>query len=248
MINRIQQNHMIMTKSINRNALKYIAIIAMLIDHIAWAFVRTDSILGEVMHFIGRLTGPTMAFMIYEGYLHTRNIKKYAIRLGLFAFISWIPYSLFEVGKWPYPTFGVIYTLFLGLLIVWMWDKAKIPKALKVVIVILACIASLFGDWPIFDILWPLFLFIYKDDEKRKWRSFYILIIVEVAFIMLPSILSGEPFRSVFQLGAFMVPPILMYLYNGESGSKNAFHKWFFYIFYPLHLLILALLKMYVFV
>nr|MCR5440839.1 conjugal transfer protein TraX [Lachnospiraceae bacterium]MCR5618746.1 conjugal transfer protein TraX [Lachnospiraceae bacterium] len=68
-------------KVINRNALKYIAIVAMLIDHIAWAFVPTGSVLGQVMHFFGRLTGPTMAYMLYEGYIHTKNVKKYAIRL-----------------------------------------------------------------------------------------------------------------------------------------------------------------------
>lgn len=44
--------------SLNRNQLKYLVIVAMLIDHIAWAFVPTASLLGQVMHFIGRLTGP----------------------------------------------------------------------------------------------------------------------------------------------------------------------------------------------
>ena len=55
---------------LNRNQIKYIAIIAMIIDHIAWAFVPITSVLGQVMHVIGRLTGPTMAFMIAEGHGH----------------------------------------------------------------------------------------------------------------------------------------------------------------------------------
>lgn len=234
-------------KVINRNALKYIAIVAMLIDHIAWAFVPTESVLGQVMHFFGRLTGPTMAYMLYEGYIHTKNIKKYAIRLGIFAILSWIPFSLFELGFWPAPAFGVIWTLFLALLILCMWDRTKLPKAVKVILVVIACILSILGDWPIFDILWPLFLFIYRDNYRKQWRSFYIIIIAEVVCIMSPSVISGHPFRSIFQLGAFMVPPILMYLYNGEPGSRNAFHKWFFYVFYPLHLLIIWALKTYVF-
>jgi len=62
---------------LNRNQLKYIVIVAMLIDHIAWGFVYMDSVLGQVMHFIGRLTGPTMVYFIVEGYLHTRNVKKF---------------------------------------------------------------------------------------------------------------------------------------------------------------------------
>lgn len=59
-----------MTKlhSLNRNELKYLVIIAMLIDHIAWAFVPTASLLGQIMHIIGRLTGPTMAYMLADGY------------------------------------------------------------------------------------------------------------------------------------------------------------------------------------
>jgi hypothetical protein len=234
-------------KSINRNALKYIAIVAMLIDHIGWAFVPTNSILGQVMHFFGRLTGPTMAYMLYEGYMHTKNVKKYAIRLGVFSLVSWIPYSLFETGKWYYPQFGVIFTLFLALLILYMWDKMDIPKAVKVILTVIACILSFMGDWMIFDILWPLFLFIYRDNYKKQWRSFYIIIVVEVALFTVFAVVSGRPFTALFQFGAFMVPPILMYLYNGESGSKHAFHKWFFYVFYPLHLLILWALRTYVF-
>ena len=70
---------------LNRNQLKYLVIAAMLIDHIAWAFVPTASLLGQVMHVIGRLTGPTMAYMLAEGYHYTRNVKKYAVRLGIFA-------------------------------------------------------------------------------------------------------------------------------------------------------------------
>ena len=83
---------------LNRNQLKYLVIAAMLIDHIAWAFVPTASLLGQVMHVIGRLTGPTMAYMLAEGYHYTRNVKKYAMRLGIFAVISWLPFSYFESG------------------------------------------------------------------------------------------------------------------------------------------------------
>ena len=89
-----------MTKlhSLNRNELKYLVIIAMLIDHIAWAFVPTASLLGQIMHIIGRLTGPTMAYMLADGYYYTRSVEKYACRLGIFALLSWIPFSYFELG------------------------------------------------------------------------------------------------------------------------------------------------------
>ena len=216
----------------------------MLIDHIAWTFVPTYSLLGQVMHVIGRLTGPIMAFMIAEGYEHTRNIKKYALRMFLFAMISWIPYSLHSTWKWPTMQFGVILTLFFGLIAIWIWDKAKLPTFLKVLIVIGLCIASLFlGDWPIFDVLWPLFLFIYRDEPKKKWTSFTIITAAEILLSQLMALTSSRPYGQLFQIGAIVVPPLLIWGYSGKPGSKNAFHKWFFYVFYPAHLLVLYLLK-----
>lgn len=224
---------------LNRNQIKYIVIIAMLIDHIAWSFVPATTILGQVMHIIGRLTGPTMAFMIAEGYIHTRDVKKYALRLGIFALISWIPYSLFEDGKWPTLQLGVIYSLFLGLIAIWIWDKSNLDNGKKIPIIIILCFLSIFGDWGIFDVIWPLIFFIYRDDPKEKWRKFTILAFCEAAAAELMVIKSEHPFRQMFQFGILLVIPLLSYLYNGESGSKKPFHKWFFYIFYPLHLLIL---------
>ena len=134
---------------LNRNQLKYLVIAAMLIDHIAWAFVPTASLLGQVMHVIGRLTGPTMAYMLAEGYHYTRNVKKYAMRLGIFAVISWLPFSYFESGGIR-PAFGVIYTLFLSLLAIWFWDKAKCSLSVKWLDIFGLCLLSVFGDWAIF--------------------------------------------------------------------------------------------------
>ena len=230
---------------LNRNHIKYIAIIAMLIDHIAWAFVPSITVLGQIMHIIGRLTGPTMAFMIAEGYVHTRDVKKYAIRLGAFALISWPPFALFEKGQWPTLAFPVIYPLFLGLLAICVWDRMEAEKGSKITAIVCLCILSLVGDWAFMDVLWALFFFIYRDNPKAKWTAFSIIAALEVGFCQFAVFRSEHPFRQVFQFGVFLVIPILEYLYNGKPGSKKAFHKWFFYIFYPAHLLILYFLKLY---
>ena len=236
-----------MKGKINRNQLKYIAILAMLIDHLAWAFVPCRSILGQGMHFIGRLTGPIMAFMLAEGYLHTRNVKRYAIRLGIFALASWVPYCLNDYGKWPKPFFGVILTLFLALLTCWMWDKWDAKKPAKIAVVVVMCALSIMGDWSIWDILWPLFFVIYRNDEKKKWRAFLIVAALEIGLSQCIAIfISKNPYEQAFQVGALLVMPLIRYGYNGEPGSRNAFHKWFFYVFYPLHLMILFFLKMYI--
>lgn len=256
-----------LTKSsgfLNRNQLKYLVIAAMLIDHIAWAFVPTQSVLGQIMHFIGRLTGPTMAYFVAEGYYYTRSVKKYALRLGIFALLSWIPFVYFEYGRLPIymvsetvgadhqiinswhfiPQFGVLYTLLLGLLAIWLWDKGKCSKPVKVLCIIGLCILSLFGDWIFFDILWCLFFFIYRENVRLKWTAFFW---VGISYSIFSLFIFEKAWTSLWSVGVFMVPFIIQFCYNGKSGSKKAFHKWFFYIFYPLHLLILGILRWYVF-
>ena len=149
--------------SLNRNQLKYIVIIAMVIDHIAWGFVSLDSIPGFIMHFIGRLTGPMMAFFLVEGYVYTSNKTRYAIRLFIFSLISWIPYNLFDYGKWPVFDFSVITTLFMGYMCIWMWDESDIPEWLKVFIIFLVCMLSVHSDWAFIDILWIFCLYTRRN-------------------------------------------------------------------------------------
>jgi len=230
-------------RKLNRNQLKYLLIAAMLIDHLAWTFVPTKSILGQCMHFVGRLTGPAMSVLLAEGYQYTKSKSKYALRLLVFALISWIPYSLFDFNRLLYVglgMFGMIWTLFIAFVTVWMWDQLKVHKAVKVLLVILACGLSLFGDWCIFSVLWALYSFIYRDRPKDKWIAFSIVAVIEVALAMF---MSGGVWPAFFQTGVVMVPFLLTYFYDRKPGSKAAFHKWFFYVFYPLHILILYFLR-----
>lgn len=238
------------TQVLNRNKIKYILIVAMLIDHIAWAFVPTASILGQVMHFIGRLTGPSMAVLLAEGFQYTKNRKKYALRLFIFAMISWIPYSLNDFGVFPKFTlgmFGMIFTLFIAFMTIWMWADLKIPKAVKVILVILMCALSLFGDWPIFAVLWAFFAYVYRDRPKAKWISFGIIAAADVGLMLLLPLALQAPWKQqLFQTGVILVPILLICFYNRKKGSSAKIHKWFFYIFYPLHILIIYLIKLFV--
>ena len=83
----------------------------MLIDHIAWGFVSNLSWQGQLMHFIGRITGPVMAFFVAEGFMHTRDMKKYLLRMGLFALVSAVPFMLYFRIR---GNSGMIFTLFSG--------------------------------------------------------------------------------------------------------------------------------------
>ncbi len=230
-------------KKLNRVQIKYLVTAAMLLDHIGWAFFATASLSGQILHFVGRLTGPVMAYFLEEGYEHTRDPKKYAARLGIFALVSCVPYSLFESGK----VFGlqqsVMFTLLLGFLAVWIWDKAPWSEGRKKAAVIGLCFLSVIGDWPVMDVLWPFLLFRYREDRERQWDVY--LAVSVAAFAM--SAAGWQPaWAGAFSAGVFLPYLLLRYGYSGEPGSRSAFHKWFFYLFYPAHLLLLWVLKTYV--
>jgi hypothetical protein len=225
---------------LNRNQLKYLAIAAMVIDHVAAVYVPAELLVGQLMRFVGCLTGPCMAFFLAEGYLHTRDLRKYGLRLAIFALLSWPPFSLFQTGRALFPAFGVIYTLFLGYLAILLWDKGRMAKGWKTVCTVLLCLVSMPGDWALFDVLCPLLLFLNRDRPSRKWKLFALLAVL----MMLLAVDWGKPlWTSAYVLGIPLVVILLKYGYNGLPGSKKPFHKWVFYIFYPAHLLILALLR-----
>lgn len=234
-------------KNLTGNAIKWIAILTMLIDHIAWAFVPMYSAPGQFMHIIGRITAPTMCFFIAEGYAHTRDVKKYALRLGVFAVFSQVPFTMFEAHQISFYSqkagFSVIYTLLLSLLAVWAWDSIK-NSALKYLAVIGLCILAIPGDWGFMDVLFTLIFWNYRNDRKNYVLWFSVLTAGMVVSSLILLAVSGKALYSqLFQLGVLLCLPILS-LYNGERGG-NRNSKWIFYIFYPFHLLILALIKMY---
>ncbi len=240
------------SEKMSSNTLKIIAITAMLTDHIAWAFVPSRSLLGQLMHIIGRLTAPIMCFLIAEGYHHTSNVKKYALRLALFALISHAPYIYFETGRLPIyyenglkimPGTSVIYTLFLGLTLLMIWNNRQIKDYVKHLLVVLIIIASTPGDWSFFAILWIWVFGVYHGDIRRQLLGFSLISILPAAFGII-FFSQGIWWSQLFQLGVYLAVP-LIYLYNGKLGyrKEQTWVKWIFYIFYPLHLLILGLIK-----
>lgn len=240
---------------ISANTIKYFAVFAMLIDHIAWCFVDTNSILGIIMHLIGRMTAPIMTYFIVEGYHYTRNVNKYLARLAIFAAVSWIPFLFMEYGTFlPFtfvdgnlyfnPAQGVIYTFFLTLLALKTVHSQSLPKPAKVVLVIGLCMLSSIGDWFFFPIVWALLLDKYRGNFKKQAAAFAISSVVLMTLMIV--FLTDGFGNNWFQYGVLLAL-IPLYFYNGEKGRGGRFNKWFFYIFYPAHLLILGILKWYVF-
>ena len=234
-------------KYLSANILKYIAIVAMTIDHIAWNFVDKMTPLGQCMHIIGRLTLPIMSFFIAEGYYKTSNIKKYIKRLSIFAVISAFAYSFcgygFDISK--YNNFGVIYTLLLGLIAIIVWN-ADLKSVFEYAIIFALCLISLFGDWPIFGILYCLTFAIYHNNFSSQCKAFTIISIFMVAGATFANVINGlSPLRELYQISVFLALPLL-YFYNGKRGKGGKFNKWIFYAYYPLHLLVIGVIKHYI--
>jgi len=228
-------------KSLNANALKYIAIAAMLSDHTARFFMYNPSIFF-IMRLIGRLTAPAMCFFLAEGFHYTRSKYKYGMRLAVFALISQFAYTFFSnrtlLTYKIFVNWNVIFTLFMGFCVLLAYERIT-NKPLKWGVIVLLCAISYFGDWRIIAPLWILCFYVFRDNRKKKFIAFAILAALEVASCIPFIINNGE----AWQVGVFLVIPLLL-LYNGEKGGKSPFHKWAFYVFYPLHLVVLGFVQL----
>jgi len=232
----------------------------MTIDHSAWTFFpgfRTD-LPVLFLHIIGRLTAPIMMFCIVEGYYHTRNIKKYIIRLFILAFFSHFAYALLLTpGKMamlqnntnffyrfvPFKTgifdqTSVIWAYSLGLLALAI-DKSKNQKLRnwhKHIIIGMCLIGAFIADWSSPAALSILFMGRTYGSIKKQifWLVFFITMYA-IVYIIFLNVIYG-----IIQLLVILAIPVLL-LYNGQKG-KIKWMKWFFYIYYPLHLTILGLI------
>lgn len=244
-------------KKLTANQLKIIAVIAMLIDHIAVVFIPTESILGQVMHTIGRITMPIMCYFIAEGYYKTRNIKKYAFRLLLFSVISYYPFYLFAKGVppisfgkniliSPYIIINTIFVLFLGLIALIVWNNRNSKIYIKIPLILLICILSTFADWGYIGVLWILLFGANHGKFKNQIIGFLLvsMILVLKPILMMLNIIDGIWWEQIYQFGLLLSIPLLLQ-YSGKLGKYKAV-KWIFYIFYPLHLLILGCIRYYI--
>jgi hypothetical protein len=206
--------------------IKLIAIVCMLVDHVAWAWVTSDSALGILMHCVGRITMPVMTFMIAEGYEHTHDFKRYAGRLLIFAFVSDIPFMAFERSNLNH---DVMFTLFFGLLAIWFVDHAqKFYIAIFSVIMIMGVALYFRVDWSFIGVLLCLLFWQFR-------ANFIAMSISVVIMALLAVIVYGQ----WWQISLILSLPILR-LYNGERDRGS---KWGFYAFYPGHLAVLAILR-----
>lgn len=231
--------------SLNRTQLKVIAIVSMVIDHVAWGFVDFYSPLGQFMHVLGRFTIPIMCFFIAEGFRRTHDLRQYIYRMTSAAVITIIPFYLFFGHEYGYRQ-NIIFDYLLGLLMLTILEKSNFNKAVKVLLVALLFVVSItVGGWMITPSLFILAFYYGRTfAEKAKWviiSNITTVICIETAILLNLKYHFMDydwTWWSMLYLLGFMMALPLLYFYNGEKGSDRPGGQ-FFYMFYPIHFMVL---------
>ena len=227
----------------NAFVLKIIACFTMFIDHVGYIVFDGHS---SWFNYAGRLAFPIFAFQISEGYIHTHDVKKYLLRLILFAFISQIPFLLFhsiinnELGL------NVIFTLFLGLVAIIIYDKYN--KFVGVFSAIIFGIIAHFlnSDYSFYGVGITFLFYVFNKNKCLLAISFIIATLMQYSYLILVYYNYGFEFlKNVFiiYLPYFICTIfsiIIILCYNKKKGPST---KYFFYLFYPLHMILIYILS-----
>lgn len=222
--------------------LKIIACFTMLLCHIPFVYPQYS----VPLMYIGKISFPLYAFLISEGYVHTRNFSKYLTRLIVFGVISQIPaYLLFAGKSFNGLYLNIFFTLALGLLGIRIYDKIKSKYISTLLIILLAVIAELLKfDYGAFGVLMIVCFYVFKRNKLNMVLSQMFLM-----FILYMKKMSYYTFSLfnlqyiLFQLLFSVISLAIILTYNGKKGKSSSRIKLMFYCFYPVHLIILDLLK-----
>ena len=224
-----------MNKRITTDILKITAMVSMLTDHVAVAFAGFGMPAGIywMMRCIGRLAFPIYVYFLVQGYIYTHSVGKYAIKLGLLAVISEIPYDMTVYGCFfDFRHNNVLFTLVLALLVLWATDSLYkknrwlVPVA-AVIVIWTAALSHILGlDYSYRCILLAL-IFYYA-------RQYEVIMYTAAAII---SAISGSLASLVTPLA--LVP---VYFHDGKKGHIPKADMW---SFYPAHLLIIGMIRMF---
>ena len=217
--------------------LKIVACIFMLIDHIGFCLLPQYT----VLRIIGRLAFPIFAFQIAVGYAHTHDKKKYTIRMLIFAIISELPLLFFRnISGYPGWKANIGFTFFIALLCLKIIDLTKEKKNYFISLLLFLLIEAgylLDVEYGFYGILLCItfYLFPFRSENKIDYTNLFMMVIV-YCYITVVYVITYR--TNVIQYYCILaLIPIL--LYNGKKGINL---KYFFYVFYPLHLFLLGII------
>lgn len=193
------------------------------------------------------------AFMAVEGYFHTHNLKKYLLRMLIFAVISEVPFDLMYGGTWFYPVHqNVIWTLMMGLVGIHLMENVRKKKSTFVYILvstIVVILGGLLGTLSMVDYygIGVLTVFIFYFFRGRKWwcllgqmLALYWVNVELLGGLMYPIRLFGMEFE-LCQQGLALLALLPIWLYRGRQGYHSKPFQYFCYAFYPIHMLVIVL-------
>lgn len=221
-------------KGLSQEALKVIACGTMLIDHIGATLVRENG-----LRIIGRIAFPIYCFLLAEGAVHTRNPKKYGLRLAIGMLLSEIPFDLAFRLKLTWDYQNVMMTLLLGFIAVEIIQRSS-NDLIKLLAVgggfALAQLAHTdYGGYGV------LLVVLFSQVRGQFWLQTVVLAMfswmVNSARIW---VLGYQIPIEMFALLA-MIP---IAFYSGEKTTSNRAIQWSFYLFYPVHLMALVFVRM----
>lgn len=234
---------------LNSNTLRLVAVLLMISDHV-WA---TTMSFGNWMTYIGRMAFPIFAFQIAEGFIHTKDFKKYALRLLAFGLVSEIPFNLFYSSRWfnPYHQ-NVMFTLLLGLLAIRVIDNLKEDISAKnigksVLWLLLIGIGGTLGfvDYGFLGVLTVVMFYLCRGYRFTPILQLIGMILINIVFFE-GQVFIFEVFGKTLEIpsqGFAVFALIPIWLYNGKKGKSSKALQYGFYAFYPVHMLILYLIK-----
>lgn len=229
-------------------ALHILAMVLMLCDHL-WATVVPGN---DWLTCVGRIAFPIFAFLIVEGYFHTKDRKAYVKRLLIFALISEIPFNLMTGGFFNPTHQNVLWTFLIGIGLIRLIEKGKEKRTVRMWLlvgagVLLGCVVALLGmvDYMHFGVLTVLVFYLFRG---RRWWCFLgqlvCLAVINLELmggLVYPFELFGREWL-LPQQGFALLALIPIWLYRGKQGPYNKTLKYIYYAFYPAHILILGLL------
>ena len=236
---------------ISSAGLHMLAMALMLCDHL-WATIIPGN---NWLTCIGRLAFPIFAFMLVEGYFHTRNLKKYALRLLIFALISEIPFNLMYISSPFYPLHqNVIWTLLIGLWMIHLNEKAKtgskpvLASLVRIGTVFLGVLLGIvsFADYNAAGVLMILVFYFFRG--KSWWcylgqlAGMYYINFEMLKGLMFPISFLGWNFE-IPQQGFAILSLVFIWLYQGRKGYSSKWFQQLCYWFYPGHMLLLWLFR-----
>lgn len=199
--------------------IRMVAIITMLLDHVG--LLLSGTVFYDPLRMIGRIAFPLFCFLLVEGYIYTKDLHRYMLRLFVCAVVSQVPYSLFlNTGR-----LNVMYELIIGLICLYLVDRQSSYGIIAFVGLLVACGASFGAEYGLYGIALIVAMYYFRGSPVNRFWFCGILCIL----------MSWEYY------GAAAFSMAVIWCYDGSVGKRM--NRWLQYAIYPVHMILLSAVR-----